>query len=71
MNGRAWTRDDTQTLTRLLKGGHGDEAIGEHMNRHPKYIGQKRRELGLDRGISAQLSAMMARINTRRRMRRA
>lgn len=39
------------------------------MNRHPKLIGHKRRELGLRRGIPAALNAMMARINARRRVR--
>jgi hypothetical protein len=48
----------------------GDVEIGRDMDRHPKFIGQKRRGLNLDRGPSRLYLAAVARWNLRRMMRR-
>lgn len=70
-NGRPWTADDAQRLRRLVAAGLTDGQIAEMMERHPKFIGTKRGALALKPGQSAVFTAMMARINARRRMARA
>lgn len=66
-----WTADDSQRLRRLVASGLTDTQIGEDMKRHPKFIGQKRRQLEVPAGMSAALNAMMMRIRYRRRLQRA
>ncbi len=69
--GRPWTSDDDATLRREVASGRGDDEIARHMDRHPKLIGRKRRDMELARGLSPIYVAMMARLNLRRRMARA
>lgn len=70
-HGRPWTADDAQRLRRLVAAGMTDAQIGEVMERHPEFIGCKRRAKKLQPGQSAVFTAMMARVNARRRMARA
>jgi hypothetical protein len=67
MNGRTWTADDTATLTRMAGSGASDREIARHMNRGVKLIGRKRRDLGIERGVSPALAAMLARTSGRKR----
>lgn len=67
-NGRARSADDESKLRRLVASGYTDIQIGEDMNRHPDTIRAWRRELNLKPGQSPIFTAMMARINARRRM---
>ena len=69
-NGRCWTSDDLAHLRRLVASGRTDTQIGVDMVRHRDVIRQKRNELDLRPGQSPIFTAMMARINTRRMMRR-
>ena len=70
-NGRAWTADDTATVRRMAGSGASDAEIAAYMHRDVKMIGRKRRDMGVERGISIALAVMMCRINGRRRGRRA
>lgn len=70
-NGRNWALVDDVTLRRLVAAGLNDHQIGALMHRHHKLIGLKRRENGLRPGQSAVFTAVMARVNARRRMARA
>ena len=69
-NGRPWTALDDADLRRLVATGMTNAQIGDHMDRHEDLIRQKRKERGLGRGQSPLHTAMMARINYRRRMAR-
>lgn len=66
MNGRAWTPDDTAKLRRLAASGMTDGEIGRALNRDTKCVGRKRREIGIERGMSRDLRTMLARLNMRR-----
>lgn len=70
-NGRPWTGDDTVTLRRLAAAGDDDATIGRKMHRDRTFIVKKRAEHGIQRGQSAGLTAVMARINLRRTLARA
>jgi len=70
MNGRAWTSDDTARLRRLARSGMDDEAIGDEMDRDRTLIVRKRQEHHIERGQSAVCTAIVARLNLRRRMAR-
>ena len=67
MNGRLWTHDDDAKLRRLLAAGYTQAQIGNEMNRHQDVIRAKTRALNLEPGQSPLFTAMMARINARRR----
>ena len=67
MNGRAWSHDDDAKLRRLLAAGYTQAQIGNEMKRHHNVIRAKSRALGLDPAQSPVFTAMMARINARRR----
>ena len=71
MNGRLWTTNDDAKLRRLLAAGWTAAQIGGEMHRHKNFIRAKTRALGLKPGQSPVFTAMMARINHRRRMARA
>jgi len=66
-NGRPWSPIDTATLTRMAGSGASDSEIARHMDRGVKLIGRKRRDLGIERGVSASLAAMLARMSGRKR----
>lgn len=68
--GRPWTPSDTAQLRRLSDAGWHDAAIADAMGRDRPFIVRKRAEHGIERGQSAGLTAMMARINMRRMLRR-
>jgi hypothetical protein len=63
---RLWTGDDTAALRRLVAAGMTDAQIGEDMDRDPGVIRSKRREHGIEPGISRAAKAMIARLNLRR-----
>lgn len=67
---RTWSPSDTQDLRRLAAAGWDDATIGRHMQRDRTLIVRKRAEHGIERGQSAGLTAMIARINMRRLSRR-
>lgn len=67
MNGKIWTGEDTATLKRLANAGYSDAEIAAHMGRDAKVIGRKRREMRIERGISAALMAALRRVNIRER----
>lgn len=69
-NGRPWLGDDTVTLRRLAAAGDDDATIGRKMHRDRTLIVRKRAEHHIERGQSAGLTAVMARINLRRLSRR-
>lgn len=62
-----WTRDDEATLRGLTGSGMTDGEIAAQMDRDVKLIGRKRRALNIDRGVPADLSAMLARVGARAR----
>jgi hypothetical protein len=66
-NGRPWSHGDTATLTRMAGSGASDREIAGHMGRGVKMIGRKRRALGIERGVSPALAAMLARMSGRKR----
>lgn len=70
-NGRDWLPTDTQELRRLAAAGWDDGAIGRKMNRDRTFIVRKRAAHHIERGQSAGMTAMMARINLQRMARRA
>jgi hypothetical protein len=70
MNGRPFGEGDKQQLIRLLKAGKTDKEIGRDMKRHERFIRAKRTALGLAPGQSRALTAMMARLNYRRMVKR-
>jgi hypothetical protein len=47
--------------------GASDREISRHMGRGVKLIGRKRRDLGIERGVSPALAAMLARMSGRKR----
>jgi hypothetical protein len=47
--------------------GASDREIAGHMGRGVKLIGRKRRALGIERGVSPALAAMLARMSGRKR----
>ena len=67
-NGRPWGPDDAAELRRLARSGMTDVEIGERMRRDVKLIGRKRRALGIERGVSPTMCAMLGRIKVRRRL---
>lgn len=69
-NGATWTGADTVTLRRLAESGMNDAEIGQRMHRDRTFIVRKRGEHGIERGQSAGMTAVMARINLRRLARR-
>jgi len=66
-----WTPDDKNTLRRLVASGLNDREIGERMNRQRSEICRQRAKLRLNPGQSPIFTAMMARINYRRMVRRS
>jgi hypothetical protein len=70
LRGRSWTGVDTQELRRLSAAGMDDKAIGLKMHRDRTLIVRKRAEHGIQRGQSAGLTAVIARISLRRMMAR-
>lgn len=66
-NGRPWSPDDSAELRRMAGSGASDVEISAHMGRNVKLIGRKRRALGIERGVSASLAAMLARMSGRKR----
>ena len=66
-NGRPWSLAYTATLTRMAGSGASDREISRHMGRGVKLIGRKRRDLGIERGVSPALAAMLARMSGRKR----
>ena len=64
---RTWSVDDTAQLRRMAGAGASDGEIARDMDRDVKLIGRKRRNLGIERGVSASLAAMLARLSGRRR----
>lgn len=66
-NGRDWTDADTAVLKRMAGAGSSDVEISAHMGRNVKLIGRKRRALGIERGVSPALAAMLARMSGRKR----
>lgn len=71
MRGNQWSKEDDARLARLTKAGMTDGEIGRIMHRDRSFICRKRRERGLERGLSPAMQAMMARVNLQRRMARA
>lgn len=69
-NGRPWTDSDTAQLRRLAAAGGNDAAIADAMGRDRPFIVRKRAALGIDRGQSASITAVIARLNMRRRLAR-
>lgn len=69
-NGAPWTGADTVTLRRLADAGMNDTEIALKMHRDRTFIVRKRGEHGIERGQSAGMTAVMARINLRRLTRR-
>jgi hypothetical protein len=60
----------TEQLRRLAAAGDDDSTIGRKMHRDRTFIVKKRAEHQIERGQSAGITAVMARINLRRLMRR-
>jgi hypothetical protein len=71
LRGRPWTGADTQELRRLAAAVDDDATIGRKMHRDRTLIVRTRAEHGIQRGQSAGLTAVMARINLRKAMARA
>lgn len=69
-NGRPWLPADTTELRRLAAAGWDDATIGRHMQRDRTLIVRKRAEHGIERGQSAGMTAIVARISLRRLSRR-
>tara|TARA_R110000868_G_scaffold411706_1_gene707773 strand:- start:13417 stop:13650 length:234 start_codon:yes stop_codon:yes gene_type:complete len=46
--------------------GASDAEIARHMGRDVKLVGRKRREIGVERGISEAMLRMLRRVNARR-----
>lgn len=67
-NGRDWTENDGATLRRLIASGLTFAHIGELMDRNPEFVRCKAKQMGLKPGQSRVHTAMMARINFRRRL---
>lgn len=64
-NGRPWTLNELATLRRMARARYSDGEISREIKRHPKCVGEKRRELRIERGHSEALQAIMARLNLR------
>ena len=69
-NGRTWSPSDTATLRRMAGSGASDAEIASHMGRCAALVCRKRREAGIERGVSPALASMMSRISARRRRER-
>ena len=65
-NGRPWSPADTATLRRMARAGYTDGEIGRHIGRHPKCVGEKRREERIEPGQPPALRIVTARIVLRR-----
>ena len=68
MNGRTWTPDHTATLKRMAGAGYSDGEIAQHLGFCRETVTRRRASLHIERGISAAMIAMLARVNMRRRM---
>lgn len=71
-NGRPWKADEKAKLARLNAMGRSDGEIAHELpGRNRQAVRRQRIAMDLERGQSAACTAMMARINTRRKAMRA
>lgn len=69
MRGRAWTKQEDAILHRTPRPSDGE--LAKELGRNRECVRRRRNELNLPPGQPAALTAMMARINLRRLLRKA
>ena len=71
MTPRPWTTDDRATLRRMAEAGYSDGEIARHLGRS-RWAGlDQRHTLGLPRGCSAAMAAVLSRLAGRRNIAKA
>lgn len=68
MNGKPWTAAHTATLKRMAGAGYTDGEIAQHLGFCRETVTRRRAALHIERGMSAAMIAMLARVNMRRRL---
>lgn len=64
-----WPADDVAALRRLVAGGCSDGEIAQRLGRPRESVRDRRHALDLEPGRNPRLTAMLARLHKRRRIR--
>ena len=67
-NGRTWTPDDSARLRRMAGAGYSDGEIARHLGFCRETVTRRRAAQRIQRGMTAAMIAMLARVNMRRRL---
>ena len=67
-NGRTWTPEDSARLRRMAGAGYSDGEIARHLGFCRETVTRRRAAQRIQRGMTAAMIAMLARVNMRRRL---